>query len=188
MHAKPSPWYSIGLLIGLAFASHSSPGQSQPQKITIISAADIAKSWVGKKLPPFRFVDLSGNTVSDEAIKSKVAVLNMWSTSCLPCVYEMTSLNALVDKYAQRGVIFLALAPEAADKIKPILIHQSFTYRIIPEAQDLFKSMQLSGYPYHIIVDSEGVIQFMRFGTMNPTTGQKLAESDLPKTIEHVLK
>lgn len=188
MYFKPSPWYSIGLLIGLAFTSHTSPGQSEPQKIIIINAVDIAKSWVGKKLPPFMFVDLSGNTVSGKAIKGKVAVLNIWSTSCLPCVHEMTSLNALVDKYAQQGVIFLALAPEAADKIKPILIHQSFTYRIIPEAQDLFKSMQLSGYPYHIVVDSEGVIQFMRFGTMNPTTGQKIAESDLPKAIEQVLK
>lgn len=172
----------------MAFAGQSGLSQSTPQKVVILSAAEIAKSWIGKKLPDFAFQDLAGNNVDNKSIKGKVTVLNMWSTTCLPCTYEMSSLNELVDKYPKRNIIFLALAPEAADKIKPILIHQPFTYTIIPEAQDLFKSMTLLGYPYHIVVDGDGFIRFMRFGTMNPKTGQKIAESDLPMAIEQMIK
>ncbi len=161
--------------------------QSSPPKIIVVASPDI-QTWVGKKLPNFSLNDLNGKAYTNESINGKLTVINLWSITCHPCIDEMPLLSKLVDKYADRNVVFLAPAPETLDKINRILAHQKFTYTVLPQAQDLFKSFNLPGYPYHILVDRSGYIRSIWTGTMSPKMGQKIAETELPAAIDRELK
>lgn len=188
MSWKLIKWCKVFATVVLVFTWQVGTSQSSPSKIMVVSPPPDIQNWVGKKLPIFALHDLNGKAYNNESINGKVTVINLWSTTCHPCIDEMPLLSKLVDKYDNQNVIFLAPAPEAIDKINLVLTHQSFAYTVLPKAQDLFKSFNLPGYPYHIIVDRGGFIRFIRTGTMNPKTGQKIAEADLPTAIEQELR
>ncbi len=188
MDWKLNKWCKFFVTVVLVLLWQVGTSQPSPAKIVSISSPPDIQSWVGKKLPIFALHDSNGKAYDNEFINGKVTVINLWSTTCHPCIDEMPLLSKLVDKYANHNVIFLAPAPEAIDKISLILAHQSFAYTVLPKAQDLFKSFNLPGYPYHIIVDRSGYVRFIRTGTMNPKTGRKIAESDLPTAIKQELR
>lgn len=61
-----------------------------------------------------------GTKVSDQSLKGKPVVLNLWATWCGPCVAEMPTLDALA---AQKGTALRVLAVSqdsagSADKIR----------------------------------------------------------------------
>lgn len=188
MKPKLFKWSSIYGPIMLLFWWQVGFSQSSNSGFVVINSPETIQHWVGKKLPSFTNQDLEGNSYSSESMKGKIIVINLWSVTCHPCIEEMPLLSKLVRQYADRGVVFLAPAPEGVDKIAPILARQPFKYAVLPQAQDLFKSLGLLGYPYHIVVNKEGFIRFIRTGTINPKTRQKIAESDLPAAIEQELK
>ena len=58
-----------------------------------------------QKFPTFEGKDLDGNTVkSDELFSANaVTVVNFWFTTCNPCVGELSELDALNKKLAEKG-------------------------------------------------------------------------------------
>lgn len=52
-----------------------------------------AVSAAGKALPPFRLRGLDGREWTQEDLKGKVAVINVWATWCAPCVAELPHLE-----------------------------------------------------------------------------------------------
>src|SRR5436190_22651200 len=58
--------------------------------------------------PAFNMTSVDGEKFELAALRGKVVVLNFWFTGCEPCVAEFTKLNHLVDKFENKGVIFIA--------------------------------------------------------------------------------
>ena len=56
----------------------------------------------GAKAPDFTARDLSGRTITLSALAGKVVLLNFWSVSCPPCLYELPELLALSQRYRDR--------------------------------------------------------------------------------------
>jgi len=58
-----------------------------------------------QKFPAFEGKDLDGNTVKSSELFSKnaVTVVNFWFTTCNPCVGELSELDALNKKLAEKG-------------------------------------------------------------------------------------
>ena len=71
---------------------------------------------VGK---PFEleFTDaVTGSTVSMEALKGKVVVIDFWATWCGPCIAELPNMKRIYSEYKDQGVEFIGVsldAPEA---------------------------------------------------------------------------
>ena len=64
------------------------------------------------------FKNISDNTNTPDYIKVKVVVINLWFTSCAPCIEEMPELNKLVKEYENNdAVLFLALALDEIDDL-----------------------------------------------------------------------
>ncbi|WP_338875412.1 TlpA disulfide reductase family protein [Spirosoma sp. SC4-14] len=143
--------------------------------------------WENKLFPAFSLENKRGDFVDNASLKGKIAVFNFWSVTCIPCLEEMPYLNKLVEKYRSNDVIFLAPLPENRETINKVLLKNRFDYTIIPEATSLFSSLDMPGYPYHLIVDRDGVIRYIQTGTINTKTGKKIAESDLPEAIDRIL-
>ncbi|GAB4035888.1 TlpA family protein disulfide reductase [Spirosoma gilvum] len=156
--------------------------------MVITSVASVKRNWLDKRLPTFSFQDTTGRIYDNASIAGKVAVLNLWSTTCIPCLEEIPQLNALVNRYAGQGVVFLALAPESLTQRDKVLSKQNFMYTILPQAQSLFNTLDAVGYPYHIVVDRAGYLRYIQSGTTNSKTSEKIAEAELPNAIEQALK
>ncbi len=107
--------------------------------------------------------------------KGKVVIINFWYTSCTPCVQELPHFDSLYKKYS--------------DDVVVIAIHEASIYNSNPQAVKDFISSQFEGFsilfgyddlnsqyysilggkqawPMTIIVDQEGVVSFVRQGSL----------------------
>lgn len=117
--------------------------------------------WVGKALPPFTLVDLSGDTVRSADLRGRVVVINGWFTTCAPCLEEMPRLNAIRELYAGQDIAFLGMALDEAATIEAFLQRRDFDFRLIPDA-DAYINQFGEGFPKNIFVDKRGVIRYTR--------------------------
>lgn len=156
--------------------------------LIIKSVNSVRRNWLGRKMPEFSLQDTIGQMYDNASIAGKVVVLNLWSTTCSPCIEEIPLLNNLVRSYTTQGVVFLALTSETSIKVSEVLSKHAFAYTVLPHAQALFKTLDAPGYPYHIVIDREGYLRYIQSGTMNSKTGEKIAETELPDAIEQALK
>lgn len=133
----------------------------------------------GKPLPDFVFKDILGNTYTPEDIKGKVVVINLWFTSCAPCIKEIPELNELVKEYENNdAVLFLALAlDEKGPRLGTFLETHVFNYSIVPSAQDyVVKKLQASSFPTHIVLDKNSNVVFTLAG-YTPQVGELIKSS-----------
>ena len=66
----------------------------------LINSTDVEKFIVGKALPDdFSEKDIDGKTWTKEELKGRVTVINVWYSSCGPCLREMPMLSTWKDKY-----------------------------------------------------------------------------------------
>ena len=133
----------------------------------------------GKPLPDFVFKDISGNTYTPEDIKGKVVVINLWFTSCAPCIEEMPELNKLVKEYENNdAVLFLALAlDEKGPRLSKFLETHIFNYNIVPDSQDyIVEKLQVGIFPTHIVLDKNSNVVFTLAG-YTPQVGELIKSS-----------
>ena len=98
-----------------------------------------------QKFPAFEGKDLDGNTVKSSELFSKnaVTVVNFWFTTCNPCVGELSELDALNKKLAEKGGALIGVntftldGDEAAiSEAKNVLAKKSATYQNVYFASD----------------------------------------------------
>jgi len=119
--------------------------------------------FVGQTLPSFKLQDLDGRTVTSEGLRGRPLVLNLWFTTCGGCIQEMPALNQAQVAASNRGIDFLALTYEPADKVRSFLRKRSFTFRHIPAAK-AYCNLFTQEYPVTIFVDKQGVIKAIQEG------------------------
>lgn len=101
--------------------------------------------------------------------QGKVLVVNFWATWCPPCREEMPGFSRLQAKYAAKGVQFVGIAFDSADKVKefsnltpvsyPLLIGGSALMPITAELGDA-----AGGLPFTVIIGRDGSLLKTRLG------------------------
>lgn len=128
---------------------------------------------VGNRAPVFTMTAMDGKTVKLEDLKGKVVVMNFWSTKCVACDYEMPQLNALVNAFAGRDVVFLGFANEAQPVVAKYLKQKPFKYEVFPASMQAlittYGKPQANGFydmpfPLHVVVDQQGTVVFNKEG------------------------
>jgi cytochrome c biogenesis protein CcmG/thiol:disulfide interchange protein DsbE len=64
----------------------------------------------GGQAPGFAITTDQGQRVTPTTFGGKVLVLNFWATWCAPCVEEIPSLNEFQKKFADSGVVVVAVS------------------------------------------------------------------------------
>ena len=123
-----------------------------------------------QKFPAFEGKDLDGNTVKSSELFSKnaVTVVNFWFTTCNPCVGELSELDALNKKLAEKGGALIGVntftldGDEAAiSEAKNVLAKKSATYQNVYFASDGEAgkfTTNIFAYPTTSVVDRNGNI------------------------------
>lgn len=150
----------------------------------------------GQKAPIFTAAAMDGTEYNLESLRGKIVVVNLWGTFCPPCIEEMPRLNALVDKYKSKNVVFLAPSPEGKALLEGFLPKNSFKYQVLPNAFGIVKQYspkkknpsptdKPGGFtmllPVHLVIDQEGTV-VKDFWGYKPTTADELS-----KAIEDLL-
>ncbi len=75
--------------------------------LVLFAALSLFKKEVA---PAVSFKTINGEQISMESLRGKVVMVNFWATSCTTCVAEMPEMVATYNKYADKGLEFVAVA------------------------------------------------------------------------------
>ena len=161
------------------------------------SGADkMAEQGSMQKFPPFEGKDLDGNTVkSDELFSANaVTVVNFWFTTCNPCVGELSELDALNKKLAEKGGSLIGVNTFTLDgdetaisEAKVVLAKKGATYQNVyfdSDGEAGKFTTNIFAYPTTYVVDRSGNI--VGEPIVGAITEKKQAET-LQKLIDQAL-
>ena len=116
--------------------------------------------------PDFTLTSLDGEPVQLSSLRGNVVLLDFWATWCGPCRYDMPFVQALSDKYADRGLKVLGLNAEDAQRAKTYLDSNSLTFpTLIDGRMETARLYQVRAIPTFVVIDRQGRISSYMRGT-----------------------
>jgi len=151
-------------------------------KIMASRLIEVKNEAEGFPVTPFNVTSIDGKNYSSAGQIGKVTVIKFWFKECAPCIQEMPKLNKLVEQYqGNEEVNFLAFGLDNKRDIQNFLRINPFKYDIIPSSEPTRASMNINGFPTHIVVNKEGVVsEYVQGGLLH-------IDSELENAIEIAL-
>ena len=155
------------LALAAGFGAYELLGGSPIGGRLLSDDADVA-SLYATRLP-----DPAGVETPFRDVTGKVTVVNFWATWCTPCREEIPDFVKLQDEYRDRGVRFVGIAAEKADKVPAFIKEYGINYPIlVGDAAAIELSRKLGdkagGLPFTVIVDSNGTLVHRELGIVKP--------------------
>lgn len=132
--------------------------------------------------PDFTFTTLDGSQVRLSDLKGRVVVLNFWASWCGPCRDEAPALQAVWERYRDRGVVLLGVAYTDTERGARAFVEEfRQTY---PNGLDIgtriSEMYHIQGVPETFIINRDGeVVEFIM---------QPLTEAALVERLERLLE
>jgi len=124
---------------------------------------------IGMKISPQTFLTLDGDSVQIGGTQSKPTLINLWFIHCGGCVAEMSALNKLKEKYADK-MNFIAITFEDKESVAGFLNKKEFNFIHIVNAEDFINYIGTKPYPENIFINREGSIEYIEGGLGNQET------------------
>ncbi|MFA7279973.1 MAG: TlpA disulfide reductase family protein [Sterolibacterium sp.] len=101
--------------------------------------------------------------------RGKILVVNFWATWCTPCREEMPAFSRLHQKFAGKGVQFVGIAFDNADKVQKFSLETPVSYPLLIGTTGLLPIMAglgnlAGGLPFTVLVDRKGNLLETRLG------------------------
>lgn len=150
------------------------------------SEGDTAASVdIGRAVPSYRAVSLSGDSVSLAGQQGKVVLLNVWATWCHPCRDEIPELQEIHNRYAGRGLELIGVSIDAQgneDGIREFMREFRMTYPVWHDPDERISTQFLViGVPATFLIDRTGVLRWRKTGPVQP------GDTSLTNAIERAL-
>lgn len=109
--------------------------------------------------------------------RGKILVVNYWATWCTPCRDEMPAFSGLQRRYAARGVQFVGIAIDEAQKVRDFARDVPVAYPLLVADKEFAETARALGngplaVPYTVVIDREGQL---RAGVIGRVHEQALA-------------
>ena len=160
---------TVGLL-GYRLLNHAGPesvgappGLISSQTLTPEEAKVAVDAIFALTLP-----DLGGHPQPVAQWRGKVLVVNFWASWCKPCVDEMPALSRMNSHYASRGVQFVGIGVDAAEKLAAFVRTTPLSYPVlVASPADPTPGLQVKGLPYTVVIGRDGRIEMTRLGRID---------------------
>lgn len=127
------------------------------------------KSWLavapGSPAPDLEGTTLEGKRISLKDLKGKMIYMDVWATSCRPCVAEIPFSKKLQQQFSNEETIqFVNVSIDSDRSAWEKLLNNDKTWKgrhmIIDseKIQEFYKNYKLFGIPSYILIDSSGKI------------------------------
>ncbi|GGH64966.1 thiol-disulfide isomerase/thioredoxin [Filimonas zeae] len=132
-------------------------------------------AMVHRPAPLFTLKDLKGKTVSLDALKGKVVVLDFWATWCGPCKRSFPAMQLAVNKYQQDTTVrFLFIDTwerttdaVAATAVSSFIQSNNYTFQVLLDGKDAKTNTNKAVTDYGVkmipakfVIDAQGNIRF----------------------------
>ncbi|HYD51487.1 MAG TPA: TlpA disulfide reductase family protein, partial [Gemmatimonadaceae bacterium] len=147
----------------LAFAAH----RFWPQ---IAAAIGIDAGGGGR--PSFSLTTLDGVAVSDESLRGRVVLVNVWATWCPPCRVEMPGFQDVYDRHRARGFTIVGISTDVRgpEHVTRFLREHAITYPVaMARGAALREFGDVGLLPTSFLLDREGRIRHTVRGYFSET-------------------
>lgn len=126
---RPNPKDLYVELASLVRYEHMQASSDDPEYATAM--AKLEADDTARQKADFTLFDLQGKSWHLRDLDGKVVLVNFWATWCPPCRKEMPDLEALYEKYKDRGFVILAISDEESAKVSPFIAERKITYPVL---------------------------------------------------------
>ena len=180
-------WQVISIMVVIALVAgsggyllqrQSDSGEKVASKPPVISIEEVK----GLPLPDLSLVDMEGTERQFSEWKGKVIAINFWATWCPPCRDEIPHFVELQTEYGVKGLQFIGIALHTAEEITDFVNEFNVNYPSLVGRDDVVKAARQLGndigaLPYTVIVDRDGIIQFVRRGPLSMEEAERVITS-----------
>jgi peroxiredoxin len=135
-----------------------------------VSTGDRAPDWT------LRDIHSQEHRLSD--YDGKVVVLDFWATWCAPCLPVSPHMQAIHEKYADRGLMVLGIHYNDRGDPAAYMKEHGFTYPCMVDGLEVAKKYGVSQIPTIMVISPKGEVVHRQTG---------FAQSDL-RQIERVIQ
>ena len=175
---------TAGLLLYVTYESDSG------REFVVSGEPRLESTEIGAPAPDFAFVELDSEEparLSD--YRGKVVLVNWWATWCAPCLEELPTLNGLQDRYADEGLVVLAISDESratlADFNEDVPLRMVAGYvqdEYFENLPDPFlRTLRIRPTTY--VIDRDGVIREFALGAQDAQTFERMVAPWLKQTV-----
>jgi peroxiredoxin len=120
-------------------------------------------------MPPLDLTVIAGTgSAKLEELKGKVVIIEIWASSCPPCVSGLSDIKQLIQQFPELQVI--AVSSNQADVIRAQAeaLGSPFTFASDPN-RTIGKHLGAYMYPLTILIDRTGIIRYIELGKYIPS-------------------
>lgn len=112
--------------------------------------------------PSLALEDLTGAPLTNQSLQGRVVLLDFWATWCAPCRKSMPELQALHDKYADRGftVVGVSIDEGGPSKVRRYVTSRKIRYPIALDGtkNPAWDAFRVKVVPSAFLLDRQGRI------------------------------
>jgi cytochrome c biogenesis protein CcmG/thiol:disulfide interchange protein DsbE len=135
--------------------------------------SEVPSPLVGKPAPAFTLPVLNdpGRTVSDELLRGKISLVNVWASWCVSCRAEHAELMRLSRELQEVQILGLNWKDETADAMRMLrLSGDPYLVSAYDPDNQVGIHWGVYGAPETFLVDAEGIICYKKIGPVGPDT------------------
>lgn len=119
--------------------------------------------FVDRIFPKFELSNLSSDKITLEQLKGKPTMINLWFTTCAPCIDEMPILNKIKEKY-ENDFNFIAITFEKKESVEKFLKKHQFEFEHLINGKNLIDKLGINAFPMNLFLDKNGVLKVVEQG------------------------
>ena len=119
-------------------------------------------------------------------LKGKPTLINIWKTTCKPCIEEIPALNKLRMKYLNR-VNFISITKDNDSIAKNFFKSHEFDFIKIVSATDFLYELNVRSIPKNILLDKDGNVQAIK-GSVLPFSDDSKSKKIIDELEEEINK
>lgn len=128
---------------------------------------NLIKKKLDKEAPGFTLKTLDGETYTLSEMHGKVVLLDVWTSSCVPCIKAFPEVEKVYEHFRTvDDVVILGVnSGEHPEKVRAFLLEHKLPWPIlIDRHREVHKAYKIEGIPTFVLVDKTGRWQYTRLG------------------------